>query len=163
MRKISLFSLCFLLILGGCSFISQNNDLNGFCERMNTFYSEELFSPDGYIIDTENNTYYRFFQFKENEVLLKFRYDEEYILNEMNIIFEKDAFNDKNVYQFTENCLKSFITNEENYKNILKEINLKKTLCENTLKSNEAETGNIKMSVDVTDIGSVITVYSFSE
>lgn len=125
---------------------------------MNTLYEEKIFSPDGYIIDEENNTFYRFFQFDKNEVFLKFRYDENFSLTEINITFEKGAQNEKSVFVFVENCLKAFINNENIYDTLSKKINLSKTLCKNTLKTKEAETKNIKMCVDVSDIGSVISV-----
>jgi DUF1009 family protein len=77
----------------------------------------------------------------------------------MNIVADKDFHKDEAVIKFIENALFSFIDNDGVTNNILTEtdfFNSIKTINNDTKK---AENGNIEILLDVTEIGTVITVY----
>lgn len=150
--------IVFLLLFTSCSVISSGNNLKGFSERMNGAYDSKEFSAGGYINNSDEHTFTRFFKFSEDEVLLTFTRNDEYELVEMSICAKKGAEENAEVFLFLENAVKSFYVDEEKGEELLCALNLKDALKENTLKSKKAEADGAEMLVDVADPGWVITV-----
>ena len=117
-------------------------------------------TSDGYIIDTKKSTFTKFFRFSENEIMLNFKYDKKNRLNEMNIVFESTIPDETpEILTFIENCIKCFIQNETAEKKILDNTDFENSIKKINIKTISAETDNIKMEIDTTNLGTVITIY----
>jgi hypothetical protein len=159
MKKFLLFPLLILFCFSGCTIEKNGSDLTGFILRMNERNESYNLTANGFLYDDNDEVLYKFFAFTDTEILLSFKEDTKGRLTEMNIVADKDFHKDEAVIKFIENTLFSFIDNEELTNNILTEtdfFNSIKTINNDTKK---AENGNIEILLDVTEIGTVITVY----
>ncbi len=162
--KKHLFSLLILLLsiitLNSCVFATTGESLEAFSRRMNEINESYNMTSEGYIIDTEECRLTKFFRFSEKEIMLNFKYDKKHRLNEMNIVFEAAILDETpEALTFIENCIKSFIQNEEIEKRILDATNFENSIKKINIKTKSAEADNIKMEIDTTNLGTVITVY----
>ena len=117
-------------------------------------------TTEGYIIDTENCELTKFFRFQEQEIMLNFRYDKKYRLNEMNIVFDavmSDISNE--ALTFVKDSIKAFIQNEEAEQELLNKVDFENAVKKIDKKTKSAETDNIKIEIDTTELGTVITIY----
>lgn len=162
--KNRLFSLLILLLFitffNGCVFSTTGESLEAFSNRMNEMNENYNMTANGYIIDTEKSELTKFFRFSENEIMLNFKYDKKHRLTEMSIVFEAVILNEApDSLTFIENCIKCFVDNEKAEAEILNEIDFESTIKEVNMKTTSAEADNIKMEIDTTQLGTVITVY----
>lgn len=154
---ILLFSI---ITLNSCVFSTNGESLEAFSERMNELNESYNMTSDGYIIDTKKSTFTKFFRFSENEIMLNFKYDKKNRLNEMNIVFESTIPDETpEILTFIENCIKCFIQNETAEKKILDNTDFENSIKKINIKTISAETDNIKMEIDTTNLGTVITIY----
>ena len=77
--------IVFLLLFTSCSITADGNNLKGFTERMNTAYDCKDFSLSGYINNSSECTFTRFFKFPECEIFLTLTRNEEYELVKMSL------------------------------------------------------------------------------
>ena len=158
---LSILIILFSIIsLNGCVFSTTGESLEAFSRKMNEINENYNMTSEGYIIDTEKHQLTKFFRFSENEVMLNFKYDKKHRLNEMNIVFEPIIL-DKTpeALTFIENCLKCFIQNEKTEKDILADTDFENSIKKINIKTISAEADNIKIEIDTTNLGTVITVY----
>ncbi len=152
-----------LLMLAGlccCSFATTGESLEAFSERMNELNENYNMTSEGYIIDNSENSLTKFFKFNEKEVMLKFKYDEKNRLAEMNIVFEPEILNKSpESLIFIYDCIKSFIQNENTVESILKSTDFENSISTIKMETTSAEKDNIKMEIDTTQLGTVITIY----
>ena len=156
----TLLLLISIITLNSCVFSTTGESLEAFSKRMNEINENYNMTSEGYIIDTKKFTLTKFFKFSENELMLNFKYDKKNRLNEMNLVFEPIVL-DKTpeALTFIENCIKSFVQNEEIEKEILNETDFENSIKKINMKTISAETDNIKMEIDTTNLGTVITIY----
>ena len=156
----TLLLLISIITLNSCVFSTTGESLEAFSKRMNEINENYNMTSEGYIIDTKKFTLTKFFKFSENELMLNFKYDKKNRLNEMNLVFEPiELDKTPEALTFIENCIKSFVQNEEIEKEILKETDLENTIKKIKMKTISAEADNIKMEIDTTNLGTVITIY----
>lgn len=154
---IILFSI---ITLNGCVFSTTGESLEAFSKRMNEINESYNMTSEGYIIDTEKKQLTKFFRFSENEIMLNFKYDKKNRLNEMNIVFESVILEETTeALSFIENCIKCFVQNEEVEKEILNTTNFEKSIKTINMKTTSAEADNIKIEIDTTQLGTVVTIY----
>jgi len=162
--KIKLLKIFVLLLsittLNSCVFLTSGDSLEAFSRRMNELNESYNMTSEGYITDTSDKTLTKFFKFSEKEIMLKFRYDTKNRLNEMHIVFDP-AVLDENADSsiFVSDCIKSFCQNEETREEILKSINFDSTIKTIKKETKSAEADNIKMKIDTTELGTVISIY----
>ena len=116
-------------------------------------------TAEGFLYSEENNNFYKFFLIDESEILLSFNTDTKGRLCEMNIVLPQDFCNNENTSQFVESSLFCFINNDVLTTELLESIdfyNAIKTITKETVKT---KNGNAELLLDVTEIGTVITVY----
>ncbi len=157
MRIFLPFILCFLLLFTSCSIINSSNDLNGFSERMNTFYSSEEFSADGYICNTEKSYFSRYFTFREETLFLKLYFDEKYNLTVLTLAGKVSALKRADVCIFIKNAMHAFLYDEESEN----KVDIEKILKELESKSQETKTtelSNAEIITDSSKLGWVLTV-----
>lgn len=159
MKKLLFFSLFSIFLLTGCTIQKSGDDLTGFILKMNEKNESYNLSTEGFLYSEENNNFYKFFLIDESEILLSFNTDTKGRLYEMNIALPQDFHNNANISQFIENSLFCFINNDALTTETLENIdfyNAVKTTSKETIKT---KSGNIELLLDVTEIGTVITVY----
>lgn len=162
--KKHIFSILILLFsiltLNSCVFSTTGESLEAFSRRMNETNESYNMTSEGYIIDTKECELTKFFRFSENQIMLNFRYDKKHRLNEMNVVFEPAILDETpEALIFIENCIKCFVQNEEAEKEILNSTDFEKSIKEINMKTISAEADNIKMEIDTTGLGTVITIY----
>jgi len=159
MKKFLIFPLISILLFSGCTIQKNGDDLTGFIFRMNEKNESYALTTDGFLYSEENENYYKFFLIDESEILLSFNKDNKGRLTEMSIVLEQDFHNNDNMKQFIDNSLYCFVNNDDLTTEALESIdfyNAVKTITKETLKT---KNGNIEILLDVTGIGTVITVY----
>ena len=77
----------------------------------------------------------------------------------MNIVASKDFYSDESQMNFVESSIFSFIDNDNITNIILDEIDFYNSLNTVNKDTKKAKNGNIAILLDVTEIGTVITVY----
>ena len=149
-----------ILTLNGCVFSTTGESLEAFSQRMNEINENYNMTSEGYIMDTEKCVLTKFFRFSENEIMLNFKYDKKNRLNEMNLVLEPILL-DKTpeALTFIENCIKCFIQNEALETELLSSTDFENTIRKINIKTISAEADNIKMEIDTTNLGTVITIY----
>ena len=162
--KKQIFSILILLFsvvsLNSCVFSTTGESLSAFSNRMNEINESYNMTTEGYIIDTENCELTKFFRFPEQEIMLNFRYDKKYRLNEMNIVFDaviSDISNE--ALTFVKDSIKAFIQNEEAEQELLNKVDFENSVKKVSIKTKSAETDNIKIEIDTTELGTIITIY----
>lgn len=162
--KKHIFSLLILLFsiitLNGCVFSTTGDSLEAFSRRMNEINESYNMTSEGYIIDTEKSQLTKFFRFSENEIMLNFKYDKKHRLNEMNIVFEPVILDETpEALTFIESCIKCFVQNEKVEKEILNTTDFENAIKKINMKTISAEADNIKIEIDTTNLGTVVTLY----
>ncbi len=158
MKKVIILPVFLVLFFCGCSITENGEDLSGFLSRLNGLNKEYLITEKGFLYENEARVFSKFFKFSENELLLKLNTDEKGRLNEMNIVLESELRENKECTDFVLNLTKAFIFDEETEKNII-DNEFKKTLKCTCPETHKKDFGNIKTLIDVTESGTVITVY----
>ena len=86
--------------------------------------------------------------------------DEKNRLNEMNIVFDYSiSEGSPEALVFIKDCIKCFIQNEATENEILDTTDFEKSISKVNKKTISAEADNIKMEIDTTELGTVITIY----
>ena len=156
----TLILLFSILTLNSCVFSTTGESLEAFSRRMNEINESYNMTSEGYIIDTEKCELSKFFRFSENEIMLNFKYDKKYRLNEMNLVFEPVILDESpEALTFIKNCIKCFVQNEKAEKEILNETDFENSITKINMKTISAEADNIKIEIDTTGLGTVITIY----
>lgn len=158
MKKFVVFPLIFLVFLSSCSVTQNAEDLSAFILRMNTLNEQYNLTPQGFIYSEENDNIYKFFIVNENEILLSFTEDNKGRLTEMNFVADNKFYEDLSSFEFFKNSLNAFINNENTYLGII-DNDITELLKTETKESVTIKNGNIEVSLDVTTLGTVITVH----
>ncbi len=155
-----IITLLSLITLNSCVFATTGESIEAFSNRMNELNEGYNMTSDGYIMDTENCRLTKFFKFSENEIMLNFKYDNKHRLTEMNIVFEAVVLNEvPDSLTFIKNCIKCFVDNETAEDELLNSTDFNNSIKEINIKTISAEADNIKMEIDTTQLGTVVTVY----
>ena len=158
MKKFVILPLILIIFLNSCSVTDNGEDLSAFIFRMNTLNEQYNITSQGFIYSEGNNEVYKFFIANENEILLKFKEDDKGRLTEMNFVADSKFYEDSSSYEFFNNSIYSFINNENTYKEII-DTDITQLLKTETKESVTIKRGNIEILLDVTTLGTVITVY----
>ncbi len=160
-RIFRILILLFSIInLNGCVFSTTGESLEAFSRRMNEINEGYNMTSEGYIIDTEKSRLTKFFRFSENEIMLNFKYDKKHRLTEMNIVFQPVILEETpDALNFIENCIKCFVQNEKVEKEILNTTDFENAIKKIKMETINAEADNIKIEIDTTNLGTVVTLY----
>ena len=159
MRKLLILPLISLFILSSCAVTKNGEDLNSFILRMNLRNESYNLSESGFLYDEEKSVFHKFFIIEEQEILLSFKSDNKGRLTHLNFVADCDFYEYEKITLFLENSLYAFINNDDLTINILSESNLFNNLSTKTKNTLKTKNGNIELLLDVTEIGTVITVY----
>ncbi len=160
MRK-PILLLCLLLtisIFSSCKANTHGDTLHGFTQRINQMSDTYQLNENGYILDQNNGTLSRFYKFNENEILLQFKMNDKSILTEMNIVFTGNYGEGTDEFNFIKNCISAFIDNDETEKSLFFEKTLSELMKTKANETVEINKGDTQLLLDVTEIGTVITV-----
>ena len=149
-----------IISLSSCAFATTGESLEAFSQRMNEINESYNMTSEGYVINTEKRQLTKFFKLSENELMLNFKYDKKNRLNEMNLVFDPIIL-DKSpeALDFIKDCIKAFIQNEPIENEILSSTDFESAIKEINIKTKSAEADNIKIEIDTTNLGTVITIY----
>ncbi|MBE6749330.1 MAG: hypothetical protein E7557_08920 [Ruminococcaceae bacterium] len=159
MKKFIFLPLVLLIFLSSCSISKNGEDLVGFVLKMNELNESYNLSAEGFIYSEENSSIHKFFIVNESEILLSFCEDSKGRLTEMNIILSNDFQSDEAVFTFFKNSLSAFIMNDDIYSEIVENSGLSELLNSNSKETATIKSGNIELLLDVTTLGTVISVY----
>ena len=159
MKKFFAFALFFIVFLNSCSVTQNGEDLSGFTQRINKLNEQYNLTSQGFIYSDENDSIFKFFIVNENEILLSFKKDDKGRLIEMNFVVNSNFYEDLSSLDFFRNSLNAFINNEKTYKEIIDNNNLVEALKTPTKETITIKSGNIEVLLDVTTLGTVITVH----
>ena len=155
-----LILLASIITLNSCIFSTTGESLEAFSQRMNEINESYNMTSEGYIIDTKKCQLTKFFRYSENEIMLNFKYDKKHRLNEMSIVFKPVMlYETPDSLAFMQDCIKCFVQDEKAEKEILKETDFENSIKKINIKTISAEVDNIKMEIDTTNLGTVITIY----
>ncbi len=162
--KKHLFGIVIILLsiitLNSCVFATTGESLEAFSKRMNQTNESYNMTSEGYIIDTKTRELTKFFRFSENEIMLNFKYDKKNRLNEMNLVFQPIILEETpESFTFIENCIKCFVQNESIENELLNSTDFENTIKKINKKTISAEEDNIKIEIDTTNLGTVVTIY----
>lgn len=158
MKKLVVLPLIFIIFLSSCSVAQNGEDLSSFILRINTLNEQYNLTPQGFIYSEENDDIYKFFIVSENEILLSFKEDNNGRLTEMNFVADNKFYEDSSSFEFFKNSLNAFINDENTYTEII-DNDISQLLKVQTKESVIIKSGNIEVSIDVTTLGIVITIY----
>lgn len=158
MKKAMLLLLVFTIFLTGCSISEKGEDLTGFVSKMNTLNESYDMKAKGFIFEEKSNRIYKFFIVNDTELLLSFTADNKGRLESMSIttsiLIQDDA-----VLIFIKNAIFSFVDNNEIYNEITEDEHFKNALNEISKETIKIKSGNAELLLDVTTLGTVITVH----
>ncbi|MBE6751691.1 MAG: hypothetical protein E7556_04115 [Ruminococcaceae bacterium] len=158
MKKLVVLPLIFIIFLSSCSVAQNGEDLSSFILRINTLNEQYNLTPQGFIYSEENDDIYKFFIVSENEILLSFKEDNNGRLTEMNFVADNKFYEDSSSFEFFKNSLNAFINDENTYTEII-DNDISQLLKAQTKESVIIKSSNIEVSIDVTTLGIVITIY----
>ncbi len=163
MKKTVFLLLIILLLtatLSSCTFSATGDSIEAFSRRMNELNENYNMTSEGYIIDQTECTLKKFYKFSEKDIMLNFKYDKKYRLNEMNIVFASVILEENSqALAFICDSVKSFVQNESTYNQLLELTDFENAITKIDIKTKSAEADNIKMEIDTTELGTVITIY----
>ena len=158
MKKAMLLLLVFTIFLTGCSISEKGEDLTGFVSKMNTLNESYDMKATGFIFEEKNNRIYKFFIVNDTELLLSFTADNKGRLESMSIT-TSILIQDEAVLIFIKNAIFSFVDNNEIYNEITEAEHFKNALNEISTETTKIKSGNAELLLDVTTLGTVITVH----
>lgn len=158
MKKAMLLLLVFTIFLTGCSISEKGEDLTGFVSKMNTLNESYDIKAKGFIFEEESNRIYKFFIVNDTELLLSFTADNKGRLESMSIT-TSILIQDEAVLIFIKNAIFSFVDNNEIYNEITEAEHFKNALNEISKETTKIKSGNAELLLDVTTLGTVITVH----
>lgn len=160
MRKnILLISLLLtIFVLSGCEAKTHGDTLYAFTQRMNSLSDTYELNENGYILDQKSSTLSHFYKFGEKEILLQLKTNNENILTEMDIVFLEKFVEGSDEMSFATNCISAFIDNAETEKELFSQKSLPELLKAESNETVEIKKDDIQLLLDVTEIGTVITV-----
>lgn len=158
MKKAILLLLVFTIFLTGCSISEKGEDLTGFVSKMNTLNESYDMKAKGFIFEEKSNRIYKFFIVNDTELLLSFTADNKGRLESMSIT-TSILIQDEAVLIFIKNAIFSFVDNNEIYNKIIETEHFKNALNEISKETTKIKSGNAELLLDVTTLGTVITVH----
>jgi hypothetical protein len=158
MKKAMLLLLVFTIFLTGCSISEKGEDLTGFVSKMNTLNESYDMKAKGFIFEEKSNRIYKFFIVNDTELLLSFTADNKGRLESMSIT-TSILIQDEAVLIFIKNAIFSFVDNNEIYNEITEAEHFKNALNEISKETTKIKSGNAELLLDVTTLGTVITVH----
>lgn len=163
MKKMGvLLILCIILplTLSSCIFTRQGDSLNAFSQRMNYYNESYNMTADGYIFDKSESSFSKYVKFGEKEIMLKFFTDSKNRTTELHLVFDTGITEtDGDIKEFIENCIKAFYEDEAAAEEILELSDFYNTLSTVSNETKSAELENIRIEIDTTEIGTVVSLY----
>ena len=159
MKKIKFLPLFLIICLCGCTKDVHDSGIYGFTERLSCPDAGFSVSAEGFINNREDKTLCRCFTSGDKDIILQFVYDDDGRLERGDFIFDSLGTDDTRELKFIKECVKAYFDSDEDTAAIFDTLNLDRALLKQTLKTKTAESGLCKLMLDVTAVGTVVTVY----
>ncbi len=147
-----------LFLLSGCGLSQKGNSLTAFCERMNEIYEDYQLTPDGFIYNESKNSLTKYYAFNEKEIMLSFLCNDKNELQTLHIVFDSLTKNDTTEINFIKNSIYAFIDNTTETDNLISQSDFDNAIFIKDINTRKTKIGNTEMLIDVTEIGTVISV-----
>lgn len=160
-KKKNCIAIIMLLCLGflsGCKVKTEGDTIQAFTNRINELYGYEAFTVSGYIYDTHDKTISKFYSTDKREFLLKFAINENFLLKNMNIVFDSASQIEDEEKIFIKNCIYAFVNDKTTADNLMHETALFRENFAPSYNTLSKKIGDIEIMIDITEIGTVITV-----
>lgn len=159
-NKVFCILACFILLISFCScaLTENGNSLYAFCERINALDSSYNLSPTGFIVSESDKSLTKFFRVYQKEIMLQLVYNEDNLLTTLHIVFDNSEKNNAEEEKFIKNSIYAFADNTTTIDSLLVKIDFDNAIQSVDMHTKKAKIDNIEMLIDVTDIGTVITV-----
>ncbi len=159
-KRVFLIFLCctLFLVLCSCKIEEKGESLNAFVNRMNNKYDYNM-ELEGFIVDESNNTFTKFFKLTTNDIMLQFSYDKTTNnLISLHIVFDTITKNNTEEILFFESTIYEFINNDAVAEELLEKLHFPDALYIKDINTKKEKVDNAEILIDVTDIGTVISV-----
>lgn len=143
----------------GCQIRENGHSLQAFTERVNTLSNEWEIDVNGFIFDDKDKTFTKFFKFTESEIMVQVEQNKSNELCALHIVFDNLTENNTREIDFIKNIMFSFINNDNLTTDLLSKINFDDAIFKKDINTKAIKNGNTELKVDVTEIGTVISVY----
>ena len=147
-----------IFLLGGCGLSQKGRSLSAFCERMNEIYEDYNLTPEGFIYDESKSSLTKYYSFNEKEIMLSFVCNNKNELQTLHIVFDSLTKNDTAEINFIKNSIYAFIDNTTETDNLISESDFDNAIFIKDINTKITKIGNTEMLIDVTEIGTVISV-----
>lgn len=146
------------IVTSSCSLDSNGYSISAFVKRLNSYDESYDICEEGFLIDEKSRTMTKFFGFAENEILLQLQNNEENQLCSINIVLDNITKNNTSEINFINNCIRAFLNNEDISTQFIDTLEKDDFLFKLDINTKKEKIGNAELFVDVTEIGTVITV-----
>ena len=127
---------------------------------MNNINDSYNLTDNGYIFDEHEKSFSKYIKISDEEILLKFLTDNKNRTDTLHIVLTHKAIqNNSQIKTFINDCVYAFYESDEETEQLLSTIDFEKSISEVSPITNCAETENIKMEIDTTYLGTVISLY----
>ena len=147
-----------MLFSGGCDVSETGNSLHAFTERMNKISETYSLTENGYIFNDNDNTLTRFYKFEKNEIMVQFTCDESYNLSRLDLVFPNECSENTQELKFIKDCISAYINDAEKHTALMNELDFDEKIHNPGYETHKAESGDTEIQIDVTAIGTVITI-----
>lgn len=147
-----------ILLFCGCTVRETGNSLHAFTERMNKISESYSLTENGYIFNDTNKTLTRFYKFDVNEIMVQFTCDENNNLSRLDLVFANDCTKNPQELKFIKDCITAYINNTEKQTDLMNELDFDNKIKKVRYETQEAKSGDTEIQIDVTAIGTVITI-----
>ncbi len=148
-----MFSFC------GCQIRENGHSLQAFTERVNTLSDGWEIAVNGFIFDDKDKTFTKFFKFTDSEIMVQLEQNKSNELCALHIVFDNLTENNTQEIDFIKNIIFSFINNNDLTTDLLSEFNFDDAIFTKDINTKTIKNGNTELKVDVTEIGTIISVY----
>ncbi len=153
-----LFFVLFSLIFSSCAVQETGNSLHSFTERMNQISETYSLTENGYIFNDNDKTLTRFYKFNINEIMVQFTLDENDNLSRLDLIFPNECFKNQQELKFIKDCMSAYINDSAIQTDLMNQLDFDNTTSKIKYETQKAKSGDTEMLIDVTAIGTVITI-----
>lgn len=161
MKRINTFPLLLVLmtlVLSSCAVSKTGNSLHAFTERMNKISESYSLTEKGYIFNDKDNTLTRFYKFGTNEIMVQFTCDENNNLYRLDLVFPNECSKKPQELKFIKDCISAYINDTQTHTDLMNKLDFDNTINEIKYETQKAESSDTEMLIDVTAIGTVITI-----
>ncbi len=143
-----------LVTLCGCEITQAGNTLYSFTEKMNSFDHSYNLTEANYIYNSSDKSATKFYVIDSQTYTLTLDFNEENCINALHIVFDNSHEINPKGMNFIKNCILAYTENKKVARKTEEILSENKASYESITE----KIGNTDLIIDVTDIGTIISV-----